>query len=60
MALDVRVNTVTTRVSVVDRSALLSPELIDTIVRAVKASLAEDARIAGERDRDRRVDHGAP
>jgi hypothetical protein len=58
MALDVRVNSVNTRVGVVDGEALLSPEVLETIVRAVRAALAEDSRIAAERDRDRRVDHG--
>jgi hypothetical protein len=58
MALDVRVNSVNTRVGVVDGEALLSPEVLETIVRAVKAALAEDGRIAAERDRDRLVDHG--
>lgn len=58
MALDVRVNSVNTRVGVVDHDALLSPEVLDFIVRAVKAALAEDDRVAAERDRDRRVDHG--
>ena len=58
MALDVRVNTVNTRVGVVDGDAMLSPQVLDTIVRAVKAALAEDGRIAAERERDRHVDHG--
>ena len=58
MALDVRVNSVNTRVGVVDGEALLSPEVLETIVRAVRAALAEDSRIAAERDRDRLVDHG--
>ena len=43
MALDVRVNSVNTRVGVVDGEALLSPEVLETIVRAVRAALAEVA-----------------
>lgn len=58
MALDVRVNSVNTRVGVVDGDAMLSPQVLDAIVRAVKAALAEDSRIAAERERDRHVDHG--
>lgn len=58
MPLDVRVNSVNTRVGVVDRDAMLSPEVLDAIVRAVRAALAEDERIAAERARDRQVDHG--
>lgn len=52
MPLDVRVNNVETRVSVVDQEMMLSPEMLAAIVRAVKASLAEDGRIAAERAYD--------
>lgn len=52
MPIDVRVNSVSTRVGVVDRSTLLSPEVLETIVAAVKARLADEARIAAERERD--------
>jgi len=57
MAVDVRVNSVSTRVGVVDRSVLLAPEVLEMVVAAVKARLEDDARIAAERDRDTRVDH---
>ena len=57
MAVDVRVNSVSTRVGVVDRSVLLAPEVLEMVVAAVKARLEDDARIAGERDRDTRVEH---
>ena len=56
MAVDVRVNSVSTRVGVVDRSMLLSPEVLETVIAAVKARLADEARINAERDRDTRVD----
>lgn len=58
MAVDVQVNSVATRVGVVDRSVLLAPETLAMIVAAVKAQLDDEARVAAERDRDRRVDHG--
>jgi hypothetical protein len=56
MAVDVRVNSVSTRVGVVDRSMLLAPEVLETVIAAVKARLADEARINAERDRDTRVD----
>ena len=56
--MDVQINTVSTRVGVVDRSVLLSPEVLELVVTAVKARLEEERRIAAERDRDTRVDHG--
>lgn len=57
MAVDVRVNSVSTRLGVVDRSVLLSPEVLEMVVAAVKARLEDEARIAGERARDTKVDH---
>ncbi|HEX8309326.1 MAG TPA: hypothetical protein VF645_13000 [Allosphingosinicella sp.] len=57
MAVDVRVNSVSTTLGVVDRSALLSPEVLEMVVAAVKARLADEARIASERARDTHVDH---
>jgi hypothetical protein len=57
MAVDVRVNSVSTQVGVVDRSVMLAPEVLEMVVAAVKARLQDDARIAAERDRDTRVDH---
>ena len=58
MPLDVRVNSVETHVGVVDAEMMLSPEMLAAIVRAVKAALAEDQRVAAERDRDARLDDG--
>jgi hypothetical protein len=49
MAVDVRVNAVTTSVNVIDRFA---PEVLDALVSAVKLRLADDERIAAERHRD--------
>jgi hypothetical protein len=57
MAVDVRVNSVATRVGVVDRSVLLAPEVLELVVAAVKARLDDEARVAAERERDTRVDH---
>ena len=56
MAVDVRVNSVSTRVGVVDRSVLLAPEVLEMVVAAVKARLEDDARIASERHRDTGVE----
>lgn len=52
MAVDIRVNSVSTRVGVVDRAAMLSPDMLEAIVAAVRARLADDARILAERERD--------
>jgi len=57
MAVDVRVNSVSTSLGVVDRSVLLSPEVLEMVVAAVRARLEDEARVARERARDTNVDH---
>ena len=56
MPVDVRVNTVDTRVRVADADALLTPVLLERITRAVMERLEEDRRIKEQRDAERRVD----
>jgi hypothetical protein len=52
--MDVQIDELTSTVEVVDREALLSPELLARIVAAVRASLAAERRL--ERDRAQDVD----
>lgn len=52
--MDVQIDEVTSTVEVVDREALLSPEILARIVAAVRASLAAERRL--ERDRAQDVD----
>lgn len=55
--MDVRINSASTNVGVVDRSVLLSPEVVELVISVVKARLDEDRRIAMERERDTGVEH---
>jgi hypothetical protein len=52
--MDVQIDELTSTVEVVDREALLSPELLARIVAAVRAGLAAERRL--ERDRAQDVD----
>lgn len=56
MPVDVRVNTVASRVRVADAEALLTPEMIERISRAVMERLEEERRIKDQRAAERRVD----
>ncbi|MEV8467468.1 hypothetical protein AB0T83_11825 [Fluviibacterium sp. DFM31] len=55
--MDIRVNTVESRVRVSDAEALLAPDVLDRIAEAVMERIAEKRRIETARDRDTRVDH---
>jgi hypothetical protein len=55
MPIDVRVNSVESRVQVTDVDALLTPEVLDRIVQAVRARLEEDEARRREREDDRAV-----
>ena len=55
MPVDVRVNTVSSRVRMVDPDALLTPEVLARIVEAVRRELAEDERTRAEEMADRVV-----
>lgn len=54
---DVRVNTVESRVRVADEEALLTPEILEKITAAVMQRLDERTRIQASRDSDTRIDH---
>ena len=54
---DVRVNTVESRIRVTDADALLAPEILEKITAAVMHRLEEKARIEASRSNDTRVDH---
>jgi hypothetical protein len=56
---DVRINEVTTDVTVSDASSLLSPELLDRLTAAVLARLADQQRAAAESDREQRIGEGS-
>lgn len=56
MSMDVRVNTVASRVRVADADALLSPEVLERITRAVMERLEEGERVRSQREAERRVD----
>jgi hypothetical protein len=56
---DVRINEVTTDVTVSDASSLLSPELLDRLTAAVLARLADQQRAAAEADREQRIGEGS-
>ena len=55
MPIDVRVNTVASRVRVTDADALLTPEVLDRIVRAVRQRLEDDEARRREREDDKAV-----
>lgn len=55
MATDVRVNRVTSRVNAVDAEALLNPEILERIIRAVHARLASQRSADREEELDRQV-----
>lgn len=55
MPIDVRVNTVASRVRLVDTDAMLTPELLDRIVEAVRARLEEDEARRRDREEDTAV-----
>jgi len=56
MPVDIRVNTVASRVRVADADALLTPEVLDRITRAVMDRLEDAERVRARRDAERRVD----
>lgn len=55
MPIDVRVNTVASTVRVTDADALLSPEILDRIVRAVVERLEDERARRREREEDKAV-----
>lgn len=55
MPVDVRVNQVVSRVRVTEPDALLTPEVLDRIVKAVMARLEDEEARRREREGDRAV-----
>lgn len=55
MPVDVRVDSVVSRVRVTDPDALLTPEVLERIVQAVRDRLEQDEAQRRERDDDRAV-----
>lgn len=56
---DVRINEVESQISVADIDALLTPEVLDRLVRAVQQRLNEENRMQRDADEDRRLVEGA-
>jgi len=54
---DVRVNTVESRVRVADEDALLTPQILARITAAVMERIEEKQRVQAARDSDTRIDH---
>ena len=52
---DVRINNVETRINVTDMEALLSPEVMEMLVRAVRQKLDEEKRLQRDAESDRRL-----
>ena len=53
--MDVRINNLTSNIHATDGRAMLTPEVLDQIVRAVLAQLQEEARQEVARERDMRI-----
>jgi hypothetical protein len=52
---DVRINTVQSQITVADGEALLTPELLDMLVKAVRQQLQADNLRQREQDSDRKL-----
>lgn len=52
---DVRINNVETRIDVTDLETLMSPEVIEMLVRAVRQRLDEESRMQRDAESDRRL-----
>lgn len=57
--MDVRVQNVTSTVRVADSEALLTPEVLERIVEAVKQHLEEEKALQAERDSDKNINRNA-
>lgn len=57
--MDVRIDTIESRIRVSDAEALLSPEVLRRIVEAVKQAMAEESAIQAERDGDKNINRNA-
>jgi hypothetical protein len=57
--MDVSIQEINSRVRVVDSEALLSAEVLQRIVTAVKQQLEQDNTLQAERDSDTQIQRGA-
>lgn len=57
--MDVRIQNVNSTIRVTDSEALLSPEILQRIVAAVKQELEQDRALELERQSDTSIDRGA-
>ncbi len=56
---DVRINNVESQISVADIDALMTPEVMNMLVNAVRQRLSEDNQMQQDADDDRRLVEGA-
>jgi len=56
---DVRINEVQSQISVADIDALLTPQVVDMLVKAVRQRLNEEDRMQQDANDDRRLVEGA-
>lgn len=56
---DVRINSVDSQLTVADINTLMTPQVMDMLVRAVRQRLQEEQRMQQEDDKDRRLIEGA-
>ena len=57
--MDVRIQNVTSTVRIADAEALLTPEVLQRIVEAVKQHLEEERALQAERDSDKNINPNA-
>ncbi len=56
---DVRINSVDSQLTVADINTLMTPQVMDMLVRAVQQRLQEEQRMQQDDDKDRRLIEGA-
>ena len=56
---DVRINSVDSQLTVADISTLMTPEVMDMLVRAVQQRLQQEQRQQQDDAKDRRLNEGA-
>ena len=56
---DVRINSVDSQLTVADINTLMTPQVMDMLVRAVRQRLQEEQRMQQDDDKDRRLIEGA-
>lgn len=56
---DVRINNVDSQLTVADINTLMTPQVMDTLVRAIRQRLQEEQRMQQDDAKDRRLVEGA-